>query len=336
MAVKKSRNSSNRLEQWFDFTQKLYSTLELDQGIRTAMDVALQLTGMQRGMLLTYDTGNGYRFRHAQNRDGRTIKQEEFPSSESMIKEVREQRVPLHRVAAQEQIKTALCIPLLSDHWSDSPVIAILYCDSPEAKSFGDSDKETIKVFLEHAGPALETLILYDMATRDPLTEVYQRHYFDAVAQTEWRRTLRHKHPLAILKIDLDQLREVNDEYGRQEGNFVLQKTAEILKEVCRTEDLIARYDIDEFALLLPETETAGARHVANRICEEVPLLLTRNPEKPVSVSVGGAAFPRCAVNSIHDLMKLADIALYQAKQAGGKRAIVYEPSLSSAHKKVF
>jgi len=333
---RKQGEESNRLEQWFDFTQKLYSTLELDQAIRTAMDVALQLTGMQRGILFTYDSGNIFRFRHAQNRNGRTLKEDDFPSTESVIREVREQRVPIHRIAPQESIKTALCIPLLSDHWSDSVIVAILYCDSPEVKSFGDSDKEMIKVFLEHAGPALETLILYDIATRDPLTEVYQRHYFDAASQIEWRRTLRHKHPLSILKIDLDQLREVNETYGRKEGNYVLQKTAEILKEVCRSEDSIARYDIDEFAILLPETDTAGARLVGNRICEEVPLLLTRDPEKPVTVSIGGAAFPRCAVGTIQDLMKLADIALYQSKQTGGRRAIIYEPSLSTAHKKMF
>jgi len=191
-------------------------------------------------------------------------------------------------------------------------------------------------MFLIHAGPALETVILYDWATKDPLTEVYQRHFFDAAAQIEWRRTLRHRHSAAILKIDLDQLREINDQYGRDEGDIVLQKTAEILKEICRLEDLIARYDIDEFAVLLPETDTAGARLVAGRICEEVPLLLTRDPEKPVTVSIGGATFPKCSVNSFPDLMKLADIALYQSKQTGGKRAIIYEPSLSSAHKKLF
>src|SRR5262245_48379880 len=258
VATRKSGEESDRLEQWFDFTQKLYSTLELDQAIRTAMDVALQLTGMQRGMLLIYNKGNAFRFRHAQNDSGRTLKQEQFPQIESLIQEVQQQKVPISRVAPQESTKTSLCIPLVFNHWSDSSVVAVLYCDSPEIKSFGDSDKETIQVFLQHAGPALETLILYDMATRDPLTEVHQRHFFDASSQMEWRRTLRHKRQLSILKIDLDQLREVNEEYGRKQGDYVLQKTAEILKEVCRGEDLIARYDIDEFAILLPETDTTG------------------------------------------------------------------------------
>ncbi|HMD82004.1 MAG TPA: diguanylate cyclase, partial [Anaerolineales bacterium] len=85
-----------------------------------------------------------------------------------------------------------------------------------------------------------------------------------------------------------------------------------------------------------PETDPQGARLVAGRITEEVPLLLTRDPEKPVTVTIGGATFPRCAVNNISDLMKLADSALSHAKQAGGRRANLYEPSLTSAHRKLF
>ena len=147
---------------------------------------------------------------------------------------------------------------------------------------------------------------------------------------------LRHKHPASILKVDMDQLRAYNETYGRADGDMVLSKTAEILREICRTEDLIARYDVDEFALLLPETDTAGAKLVAGRIVEEVPLLLTRDPEKPVTVSIGGATFPRCSVNNISDLIRLADHALSQAKQAGGKRAVLYEPALSNTHRRLF
>ena len=332
----KPQEDSNRLEKWFEFTQKLYCTLDLDQASRIALDIVLQLTGMQRGMLLTKESENSFRFRHAQNQEGRTLRQDQFPSSDTLLREVCQQGTPVHKNHDSVDAKTVLCIPFLSNLAASNTVVGILYCDSPKEIPYGDSDKEMLNVFLMHAGPALESVILYDWATRDELTGVYQRHFFDAISQTEWRRTLRHKHPATVLRIDLDQLREYNESYGRIDGDTVLKKTAEILKEICRTEDLIARYDIDEFAVLLPETDTAGARLVSGRITEEVPLLLTRDPEKPVTVSIGGATYPRCAVNNIADLMRLAEIALSHAKQTGGARAIHYEPSLTTAHKRIF
>jgi diguanylate cyclase (GGDEF)-like protein len=328
----------SHLEKWFEFTQKLYSTLDLDQASRIALDVALQLTGMQRGILLTQENGNSFRFRHAQNRDGRTLRQEQFSAAESLIQRACDLDGPLHHHPTENGVKTVLCIPLISSRWPESShkAVGILYCDSPEMIPYGPGEKEMLDLFIMHAGPALESVILYDWATRDSMTGVYQRHYFDAVAQIEWRRTLRHKHPAAVLRVDVDNLREYNELYGRTDGDMVLKKVAEILKEICRTEDLIARYDIDEFAVLLPETDIPGAKLVANRITEEVPLLLTRRPEQPVTVSIGSATYPRCLVNSIVDLMRLADIALQQAKQTGGQRAVMFEPSLTTVHKKLF
>ena len=287
-------------------------------------------------MLMTHDPENGFRCRHAQNEQGRTLKSEQFPESMALMDEVFRQGTPIFRSQDNSESRSVLCIPLVSGLFSTNKVVGAIYCDSPKQIPHGSAEQETINVFTMHASPALESVILYDWATRDSLTGVHLRHYFDAMSQIEWRRTVRHKHPCAVLKIDVDQLREFNAVYGRKDGDTVLLKTAEILKEICRTEDLIARYDVDEFAVLLPETDPQGARLVAGRITEEVPLLLTRDPEKPVTVSIGGATFPRCAVNNISDLMKLADSALSHAKQAGGKRANLYEPSLSSAHRKLF
>jgi diguanylate cyclase (GGDEF)-like protein len=326
----------DRLEKWFEFTQKLYSTLEIVQASRIALDVALQLTRMQRGMLLTHDSQNGLRCRHAQNQHGRTLKQEQFPAADDLLKEGLRESKPLFRSVNLEEIRSELCLPIFSDVFASNQIIGMIYCDSTEEMEFGPGDQDAMNVFLMHASPALESIILYDWATRDSLTGVHVRHYFDSISQIEWRRTLRHKHPCAVLKIGVDQLREYNVTHGRKDGDMVLSKIAEILKEVCRTEDLISRYDVDEFAVLLPETDAAGARMVASRITEEVPLLLTRDPEKPVTVSIGTATFPKCSVNNIADLMKLADLALFQAKQTGGKRALSYEPSLSSAHRRLF
>jgi diguanylate cyclase (GGDEF)-like protein len=332
----KSEQQTNHLEKWFEFTQRLYSTLDLNQASRVALDVALQLTGMKRGMLLTNENKDGFRCRHAQNQEGRTLSEQQFHAASSLLREVCEKGTTVQRSQNSEEAKTALGIPLISELFSSNKVVGVLYCESPEDRTFGPAEEEMIRVFLQHASPALESIILFDWATRDSTTGVYLRHYFDAMSQIEWRRTLRHKHPCAVLKVDLDQLRDYNATYGRKDGDMVLIKTAEILTEICRTEDLIARYDVDEFAVLLAETDAPGAKMVAGRITEEVPLLLTRDPEKPVTVSIGGATFPRCAVSNITDLLKLADSALTWAKESGGKRAIFYDPGLISTHRKMF
>ena len=336
MARHKTEEQKNRLEKWFEFTQKLYSTLDLNQASRIALDVALQLTGMERGMLLTRHTSETFRFRHAQNQNGRTLHQDQFTANEALLNDVATQRKPVFTKPESSEIKSILALPLIVDLPPLDHVIGVMYFDSPRDLSFGPAEQETANVFLMHASPALQSVILYDWATRDSRTGLYQRHYFDAMSQNEWRRSLRHKHPVTVLKVDVDHLREYNDLYGRTDGDMVLTKTAEILKEICRTEDLISRYDADEFAVLLPVTDTGGARPVANRITEEVPLLLTRDPERPVTVSIGGATFPRCSVNNISDLLRLADSALQQAKQSGGKRAILYEPALTNSHRRLF
>jgi len=321
------------LQKWLTVTQKLYSTLELDESIRSTVDVALEITGMKRGILLTCrDTGE-FEVRHAQTDDGKPLEPADTPDVAAMMQNIPENNAALVKRSADG---CSVLFPLLTEHpaMKARKLIGAIYCDSNEAAA--TPDPNALDLLRHHIGPALETVILYDWATRDPQTQVYKRHYFNAVAVIEWRRTLRHKHPVSILKIDLDTLRDYNDRYGRKDGDMVLLKTAEILKDICRTEDVIARYEEDEFAVLLAETDAPGARLVAGRIAEEVPLLLTREPERPVTVSIGVAVFPRCSVSNIYDLMKLADVALQQAKQAGGKRAFIYEPSLSTAHKKVF
>ena len=335
MAKQKSEQDSGHLERWLDFTQRLYTTLELHEASRIALDAVLQLTGMQRGMLLTLEADRHFLCRYARNREGRTLHSDQFPAVDALLKEVSRDVKSVYRSHHSEP-GAVLCAPLVSSLFESNKVIGAIYCDSPEVIPYDERQQERVEVFLMHTSPALESIILYDWATRDSLTNVHLRHYFDAMSQIEWRRTLRHKHPVSVLKVDVDQLKDYNDLYGRKDGDMVLTKTAEILKEVCRTEDLIARYDVDEFAVMLAETDDAGARLVAGRIIEEVPLLLTRDPEKPVTVSIGGASFPRCSVNNIADLVKLADSSLTQAKQSGGHRASIYEPSLSSAHRKIF
>src|SRR3990172_2191313 len=276
------------LQKWLSFTQKIYSTLEIDEAVKIALAVALQLTGMERGFVMTFDPSGELYFQSGRNMKGNILEESDFAGCAVAVRKVREQREPFYFTGDPEgkldsSTRNGFCIPLFSyrTNSESQKMVGVLYADSSEVIPFDHEEKEIVNVLAMHAGPALENALLYNIATRDPLTRLYQRHYFDSVALIEWRRTVRHKHPVSIVMLDLDGFKTFNDAYGWAEGDLALKRTANILREACRTDGIIARYDQENFEILLPETDTAGAKKVAQRILENVPLLLTKEEEHP-------------------------------------------------------
>lgn len=158
----------------------------------------------------------------------------------------------------------------------------------------------------------------------DALTQVANRMSFDRQYQHEWRRASRHKNGLAVLMVDLDHFKRVNDTYGHPAGDRVLQHVANVLQNaLLRGGDTVARYGGEEFVILLPQTDEEGATTVAQRILENVSstVLKIDNQELSITCSIG------CALTQPHEktrpeeLLKLADKALYAAKDAGRNRA---------------
>ena len=327
----------DQLQKWLDFSRKIHSTLVLHEALETVLKGTMELTGTRRSCIHLFDPAGNLTFRLGTNRKGARLSMEDFSNGERWIKEAlqKQQAIYFHEERQGSTACNGFCVPLSSQRSAPEAgrILGLLYADSPEKIDFGEQEKESINILALHAGPALEVASLYELATRDTAIGVYQRHYFDAMAYVEWKRTLRHRHPISVLIADLDHFKTINKTHGRDEGDALLRSTAAIIKDACRAEDIVARYGGDEFIALLPETDVAGAKRVARRIQEHMPVL----PGEPaVTISIGAAAYPRCAVNSIQDLVKLADIALNHAKQAGGNRVVLYEPSLHLEHTKVF
>jgi two-component system cell cycle response regulator len=145
------------------------------------------------------------------------------------------------------------------------------------------------------------------LAVTDPLTGLANyRRLLDAI-DSEIKRYGRVGRPFAVLLIDLDGLKKINDVHGHLVGSRALCRLADTLRIHCREIDTAARYGGDEFVLVLPETDSEATRRVAERISER---LRNDGEEPPISVSTGEAIFPRDG-RAIEELLRVADRALY-------------------------
>ena len=165
---------------------------------------------------------------------------------------------------------------------------------------------------------------IYQLATHDALTELYNRRHFIEMADKEIARALRHARPLSLCIIDVDLFKPVNDRYGHISGDEVLRQIALLLRRHARTDDLAARIGGEEFALMLPECDAEAARVFAERLREAVAdAVFTPGGEtQRITVSIGIAELaPGRDVRPA--LMAAADTALYRAKSEGRNRVCV-------------
>jgi len=148
------------------------------------------------------------------------------------------------------------------------------------------------------------------LAVSDPLTGLSNYRQLAHALDVEIRRSSRTDRPFAVVLMDLDGLKKINDRYGHLVGSLALRRVAETLLGSCRGIDTAARFGGDEFALVLPETGDAAAWHVARRVADRVA---ADGEQPPLSVSVGVAVHPRDGA-TLEALLNAADRSLYDSK----------------------
>ena len=171
--------------------------------------------------------------------------------------------------------------------------------------------------------------LLQKLAQTDPLTELYNRRHIMSALTSEFDRNRRFGSPFAFLMIDLDHFKRVNDTYGRMQGDKVLQSTSWEIQSVLRQYDSAARFGGEEFALLLPEAALDDAVMVAERLRENISNIEFSGEfeDLRITASIGVAGIPHEKINSIEDLIRLADVALYAAKNKGRNRVESISPA---------
>jgi diguanylate cyclase (GGDEF)-like protein len=175
-------------------------------------------------------------------------------------------------------------------------------------------------------------LELEEETRRDALTGVYNRAYLDQFLAREFDNSTRHKWPLSVAFADLDNFKSINDNFGHQAGDRVLQATARILRGNTRESDMIARYGGEEFVVVLPATDAETARSICERI-----VMAFRNTghvigsdHATVTISIGCATHgTQTHFDNVADLVKAADQALYTAKVRGRNRSVPFDRQLS-------
>ena len=163
---------------------------------------------------------------------------------------------------------------------------------------------------------------VYTLATRDALTSAYNRRYFHERLSSEWAWAVRHSNTCALLMIDVDHFKDVNDTYGHPAGDAVLRGVAEVFVQALRKEDLIARVGGEEFAVLCRATDLAAAAGLAERLRQRVErsTFAHKDLSITVTISVGVGASTEPGVGTPSTLIEHADENLYRAKQAGRNR----------------
>jgi len=205
----------------------------------------------------------------------------------------------------------------------------------------------------------VESLILEDrkklleLALVDKLTKAYNRRYFETAISRAVARETRNKNdgkkvePFSILMLDLDKFKKVNDTYGHDMGDVVLQETVKFLKGSLKREtDIVCRYGGEEFVIILENTDETGAAHVAEKIRNTIEKETIKMEEEMakdgkvfprVTISVGQATFDptKEELNSAGGLFKSADTAGYFSKKTGRNRTTAYSPKIKEEVEKI-
>ncbi|MDK2820861.1 MAG: two-component system, cell cycle response regulator [Clostridia bacterium] len=167
-------------------------------------------------------------------------------------------------------------------------------------------------------------LSLRENVARDPLTGLYNRLAVEKMLSRMWANAQESKIPLTMAVIDLDNFKNVNDSFGHMIGDQLLQEISSVIKRSLRDGDEVMRFGGEEFLILLPKTDGAGAKKPLERIRKRIEDgVFTENKIK-ITASIGAAVYPDNRPLSEKELIEFADAAMYEAKAKGKNRLVFY------------
>ena len=215
-------------------------------------------------------------------------------------------------------------------------LLGVLYVESTQPSDFSDQEIQLLQTLADLFAGALHNALTFqkaqEQAITDGLTGVKTHRFLMEALSSEWKRSTRANRQFALVLMDLDRFKFVNDFYGHLEGDVVLQRVGHILEQNCRRSDVVARYGGDEFVILMPETSIEQARQLASKLRGWVasdPLLRDKN----ITASFGIAGFPVHG-STPQELIQVADSSMYLSKHQGGNSVSSAEQGDSTDRKR--
>lgn len=227
---------------------------------------------------------------------------------------------------AHGRMASLLAVPVPTDQGVDMALVV----ESARPRRFSEHQQNMLSTIARAAGFALSRARLYQekeqLASRDGLTGVENHRTFQERFLGEILRAQRYDHQLAVLMLDIDHFKKVNDTYGHPAGDQVLKEVARLISQTIRAGiDLLARYGGEEFVCMLADTDRARAGETAERIRESVAAKVFESGTArfQVTLSIGGAMYPSDSRHG-REVLEKADKALYRAKETGRNRLVFY------------
>ena len=203
------------------------------------------------------------------------------------------------------------------------------FTDKANGGAFNERDLELLQAIAPQIAVAIDRTVLKDKAgefeqlsVTDPLTGLLNRRYLEKRLVEEIQRSKRHRFPMSLLMVDVDEFKSYNDMFGHPAGDIALKIVANALQDILRGDDIAARYGGEEFAILLPQTAGMEAAAIAERLRQRVEH--TEFPKRRVTVSIGIASCSN-EIETPADIISAADHALYEAKNHGRNRVRIYD-----------
>lgn len=228
-----------------------------------------------------------------------------------------------------------VCVPVLAH----GDTLGVLHIQFPDAQSMELAWHRmlALRQLLQLTGMAIASMRLRmkleQQSIRDPLTNLFNRHFMEVALERELSLAGRRKNMLAVLMLDVDHFKEFNDTHGHAAGDTVLQAVAEVCSNTVRAEDIVCRYGGEEFTIILPDIDPETAYLRANSIRTAVAALQVSDGKVSygdVTMSIGMALYPESGTSS-EVLLRRADQALYRAKQQGRDQVLLAEDPIFAA-----
>ena len=229
--------------------------------------------------------------------------------------------LPCAPVIIDDSVHSILAAPLIVTHGA----IGILCVESPRPDAYKIDQLSILTTIAQQAAIAIENARNFQLATVDQLTQLYLRDFYFRKIGEEQARARRYGSTFAVLMLDLDGFKQLNDRMGHVAGDRYLVKVGDVIRDTMREPDIPCRYGGDEFCVLLPEADEDGAHSIAERIRKCISDLEVRIGNKVLhgTISIGIACYPADYPGSIQGLIERADKALYAAKKEGRNRTVL-------------